>query len=310
MAISKEVKTAGLVITGLLLIIFLFNYLKGENLLDSSRKYYAVFDNVKGLALSSPVTINGLTVGKVQEINFENDGKGSLKVELLVENDYEFSENSIAQLYENGLIGGMAIAILPAYDEALNAKSGKTLKSEVRPGLTDMLNDKLTPLQEKLESMLTSADSVLISVNNVFDDKTKKNLQLSIAQLNATLTAFKNTSNSVNQLLEDNQEKLNTTLTNVSEISENLNQITDSLANANLAQTVRNLEATIGNFNAVLTDMQNGEGTMGKLLKDEALYNNISGATKELEELLRDIKLHPKRYFRILSKKEIPYEND
>ncbi len=310
MAISKEVKTAGLVITGLLLIIFLFNYLKGENLLDSSRKYYAVFDNVKGLALSSPVTINGLTVGKVQEINFENDGKGSLKVELLVENDYEFSENSIAQLYENGLIGGMAIAILPAYDEAPNAKSGKTLKSEVRPGLTDMLNDKLTPLQEKLESMLTSADSVLISVNTVFDDKTKKNLQLSIAQLNATLTSFKNTSNSVNQLLEDNQEKLNTTLTNVSEISENLNQITDSLANANLAQTVRNLEATIGNFNAVLTDMQNGEGTMGKLLKDEALYNNISGATKELEELLRDIKLHPKRYFRILSKKEIPYEND
>ena len=85
-----------MVITGLLLIIFLFNYLKGENILDSSRKYYAVFDNVKGLAPSAPVTINGLTVGKVQEINFENDGKGSLKVEMLIENDYEFSENSTA----------------------------------------------------------------------------------------------------------------------------------------------------------------------------------------------------------------------
>ena len=146
MAISREIKTAALVISGLVLIIFTFNYLKGENLLDSSRKFYALFDNVEGLATSAPVTINGFAVGRVQEIEI-NKEDGRLRVMLLLDNDFEFSKNSKVQLYENGLIGGKAIAILPAFDHDEVAVSGDVLQSSVKPGLSELLNQKLTPLQ-------------------------------------------------------------------------------------------------------------------------------------------------------------------
>jgi len=308
--ISREVKTAILVITSLLLIIYLFNYLKGQNLLDSSRTFYTVYDNVEGLAPSTPVTINGLKVGKVQEIGFAEDGSGKLKVKLLVDSDFEFSKNSKTELYETGLIGGKAIAILPAFDKAENAKKGDFLVGTVKAGLTELVNQKLTPLQGKIETMMVSADLLLKNINDVFDEQTKTNLKTSIAELSNTITSFKNTSNSLNSLIADNKVKLDSTLSNFEAASSNFAQITDSLANANLGQTLTDLQSTIGNFNKVLVSIDKGEGTMGKLLKDEGLYNNLKGATKEMEALLKDIKLHPKRYFRVLSRKEIPYSEN
>jgi len=308
--ISREVKTAILVISGILLFIFIFNYLKGENIFDPSRTFYAVYDNVEGLATSSPVTINGLTVGKVQEIGFTDDGSGKIKVKLLVDSDFNFSINSKAELYEAGLIGGKAIAIIPAFDNAEDAKKGDYLGGIVKAGLTELVNQRLTPLQEKIETMMVSADSLLTNINSVFDVQTKANLKKSIAELSTTIESFKNTSVSINDLITDNQEKLSSTLSNVDNISSNLSKITDSIANANLGETIKSLQLTINNFDKILSSIEKGEGSIGKLLKDDALYNNLKGASKEMEELLRDIKLHPKRYFRILSKKEIPYKEE
>ncbi len=310
MKISREVKTAILVISGILLFIFIFNYLKGENIFDPSRTFYAVYDNVEGLATSSPVTINGLTVGKVQEIGFTDDGSGKIKVKLLVDSDFNFSINSKAELYEAGLIGGKAIAIIPAFDNAEDAKKGDYLGGIVKAGLTELVNQRLTPLQEKIETMMVSADSLLTNINSVFDVQTKANLKKSIAELSTTIESFKNTSVSINDLITDNQEKLSSTLSNVDNISSNLSKITDSIANANLGETIKSLQLTINNFDKILSSIEKGEGSIGKLLKDDALYNNLKGASKEMEELLRDIKLHPKRYFRILSKKEIPYKEE
>jgi phospholipid/cholesterol/gamma-HCH transport system substrate-binding protein len=308
--LSREVKTAILVITSLLLIIYLFNYLKGQNLLDSSRSFYAVYDNVEGLASSTPVTINGLAVGKVQDISFTDDGSGKLKVKLMVDSDFEFSKNSKAELYETGLIGGKAIAIIPAFDDAENAKKGDFLEGSIKAGLTELVNQKLTPLQGKIETMMVSADLLLKNINDVFDEQTKLNLKTSIAELSNTITSFKSTSNALNSLIADNKVKLDSTLSNFEKTSSNFAKITDTVADANLGQAISDLQSTIGNFNKVLQSIDKGEGTMGKLMKDDGLYNNLKGATKEMEALLKDIKLHPKRYFRILSKKEIPYSEN
>jgi len=102
--LSKEIKTAVLVISGILLFIFIFNYLKGENVFDSSKKISAIYENVEGLAPSAAVTINGHTIGKVQSIEFKGDGSGLLRVTMLISDDFPFSVNSEAQLYEAGLI--------------------------------------------------------------------------------------------------------------------------------------------------------------------------------------------------------------
>ena len=134
MKITREVKTAILVISGILLFIYLFNFLKGNDILDSSRTFYTIYENVEGLAPSTPVTINGLNVGKVQDISFTEDGTGNLLVKLVVEEEFDFSKNSEAQLYEAGLIGGKAIAIIPAFDNAENAKKGTYLKGTIKAG--------------------------------------------------------------------------------------------------------------------------------------------------------------------------------
>ena len=126
MKTTKEIKTSILVISGIVLFIFIFNYLKGENILNNSRKISAIYDNVEGLAISSAVTINGHKVGKVQSINFTDDGSGKLKVIMLIESDFYFSNKSTAELYESGLIGGKAIAIIPAFD-ALKFIEGKII---------------------------------------------------------------------------------------------------------------------------------------------------------------------------------------
>lgn len=294
-------------LSGILLFIFGFNYLKGQNILGSSRTYYAVYDNVEGLAVSTPVTINGLAVGKVIEIGFKGDGSGKLLIKLLVDSEFQFSKNSKAELYEAGLIGGKAIAIIPAFDDAGNAEADSYLNSGVKAGLSELVNQKLTPLQAKIEKAMVSTDQLLTNFNEVFDDKRKASLRNSIDGFDDLIVDFKKTSQSLNGLISSEDSKLNKSLNHFENVSHNFSKVSDSIAKTNIGETIKNLESTLQHFNKIIAGLEKGEGSMGKLLKDDALYDNLEGASKELEELLEDIKLHPKRYFRILSKKEIPY---
>ena len=310
MNLSKEIKTAILVLSGVLLFIFIFYYLKGENLLDSSKKITAIYDNVEGLTPSAAVTINGHKIGKVQSIKFTNDRSGKLSVIMLIDNDFEFSINSKAQLYEAGLIGGKAIAIIPAFDGAPAVKSGDFLATDVKPGLTELVNQRLTPLQEKIEIMMVNADSLLINLNDVFDVNTKKNIQRSISELSGTIASFKSTSEALNSMLVDNKSAIGETLTNFNKISSDLTTLSTSLAASDLDSIMANLKSTIVNFDQLLSRIEKGEGSVGKLMKDEAIYDNLEGATKQLEELLEDMKLNPKRYvhFSLFGKKAKQYD--
>ena len=312
MKITKEIKTAILVLSGILLFIFIFNYLKGENLLSSSRKITAIYDNVEGLIPSAAVTINGHKIGKVQDITFTEDGSGKLEVLMLIDSNFKFSKNSTAELYESGLIGGKAIAIVPANDGAENVISGDVLRSEIKPGLTDLVNQRLTPLQQKIEKVMESTDVLLANINSVLDEKTKSNIRGSFSQLEQTIASFESTSNALNALLQDNKTSITTTLDNFSNISENLFEVSSNLAEADLKQTINGLQSTISNFDQLLKNIEKGEGSIGKLMKDEGLYNNLEGALGQMEALLEDMKLNPKRYvhFSLFGKKPKPYSTD
>jgi len=308
--LSLEVKTALLVILGIIFFFFGFSYLKGNNVLDSSRTYYAEYSNVEGLTASTPVTINGLNVGKVTDISFKEDNSGKIMVTLRVDTDFKFSKNSIAQIYDNGLIGGKALAILPAFDSAEEAQNGDHLKSATKAGLTDLMQQKLTPLQEKIEGVMVSADSLLVNLNSVLDNETKQNLKSGIAGLSETMSNFKKTSKVLDDMLVTNKLKIDTTLDNVENASGNFASITSDLEKVDVAKTVTELQATLNKFNSVLASVDNGEGSIGKLLKDEGLYNNLEGASKQMEQLLEDMKLNPKRYvhFSLFGKKAKRYD--
>ena len=269
MKTTKEIKTAILILSGIFLFIFIFNYLKGENLLTSSRKITAIYDNVEGLAISSAVTINGHRVGKVHDINFYGDGSGMLEVVMLIDSDFKFSKNSSAQLYESGLIGGKAISIIPANDGGRDAVSGDVLISKTKPGLTELVNQRLTPLQEKIESVMESTDILLNNVNSIFDKQTKVNIKQSIIQFKNTISAFETTSNSLNNLLQNNETVITSTLENFNLISEDLSMVSSTLSEADLAETIRGLRTSITTFDKLLNGIDDGEGTFGKLIKDD-----------------------------------------
>lgn len=309
---SKEIKTAILVIAAILVFIWGYSYLKGKDLFNSYKTFYVVYEEVEGLSPSAPVTLNGLNIGHVKSISFIDDVKGDLLVEMQIENtDFPISKTSNAVLYEPGLgiVSGKKIAIIPDMNNTTLAEDGDYLKSGIEPGMLSVVGKKLSPLQEKVEATVTTADSLLNSLNNVFDKETQANLRTSIAELSNTMKEFSHTTKSINGVIADNRVKIDSTMTNLTATTGNLAKITDSINAANLAQTVRKLESTLANVDNIMNDVQAGKGTMGKLLKDESMYNNLNDASNELKELLADMKNNPKRYvhFSVFGRKATPY---
>jgi len=306
--ISREIKTGIVVLGGILLFILGFSYLKSTPLFDNSKTLYAVYSNVGGLQSGTQVTINGFSVGKVNDIRF-NDASGNLLVTFSVNNSFSFSKSSTAELYDTGIIGGKGIQIKPVFDGSVMAKTGDTLISSSRPGLTELVQQRLTPLQLKVEGAVSNADSLLMNVNDILDPKTKKDLRESIRGLNELVQSFQGSAKSINKLLADNKDNLNNSINNLSAITDNFNQLSDTLVNAGLGKTIKGLQVTMGNINDVMAKIEGGEGSMGKLINDKALYNNLADASKELDLLLQDFRLNPKRYVNVsvFGKKQIDY---
>lgn len=308
MKVSREIKTAVLVIASILLFIWGYSFLKGRDLLNNYKTFYVVYDNVEGLAASAPVTISGLVVGRITTITLrKSDAK--LIVELQLKNDFPISATSVVNIYEPGLIGGKQVQIIPNLSDPNMAKSGDTLTGRIVPGLTALVGEKLTPLQDKVERTIVSADSLLTSMNKVLDSKTRENLRNSIANLNATMAEFRDVSKNANGLLAENRSSIKSTMTNLDHASVNFAKLSDTLANANIGKTIKSLENTLAKVNNMVSQMESGKGTLGKLMKDEALYNNLTKSSRELELLLQDLRLNPTRYVNIsvFGKKNKPY---
>ena len=315
MKITREIKTAILVIASILLFIWGYSFLQGRDLLNTYRMFYVQYDNVEGLSTSAPVTINGLTVGRIMQIKLIPE-TGKLQVEIQVKSDFPISKSSTIDIYEPGLIGGKQIQIVPNFQDPVMAESGDFFKGRNVPGLTSLVGEKLTPLQEKIEKVAADADLLLKNLNDVLDEKSKANLRESIARLSLVMDEFAKAGKNVNELLDNNQANIDRTMVNLSKTTANFSKFSDTLANANIGQALRNFENSmkgvdkiVTNFDKISTDLQGGKGTMGKLLNDDQLYKNLNQTSTELELLLQDLRLNPTRYINVslFGKKNKPY---
>ncbi|MFT5253609.1 MAG: phospholipid/cholesterol/gamma-HCH transport system substrate-binding protein [Flavobacteriales bacterium] len=308
MKLTREIKTAILVIASILLFIWGYSFLKGRELFSSYQTYYAEYDSVEGLGKSAPITLNGLVIGKVTMIKI-NQNTGKLMVEMKVKTDFPISKSSAATLYEPTFIGGKQIAIEHNFQDKVLAEDGQMLQSNVRAGLTESLGNKLGPIQVKLEKIMTNADVLISGINNVLDKKTQEDLKVSLSELSQTMTQFHKASASMNVILDENKTQIKGVVTNFNKISGDFAQISDSIKKANLGKTVKELNATIAKVNGIMKGLESGKGTMGKLINDDALYSNLEKTSRELELLLQDVRLYPTRYVNIslFGKKNKPY---
>lgn len=308
MKLTREIKTAILVISSILLFIWGYSYIKGKDIFTNYKTVYVEYDNVEGIVKSASVTLNGLVVGSITNISI-NQKTGKILVELQLKTDFPISKSSKAAIYEPGFIAGKQIAIYPNFDDKTVVEDGDVLKGEITAGLTESLKGKLVPLQEKFEKLLHNVNNLVTGFNNVLDKKGQADLKNSLSELSKTIEQFHKASASVNTILDDNKSQINGVVSNFNKVSSDFSKISDSLNKANLGQTAKNLEKTLASVDKIMADLQSGKGTMGKLLTDEELYKNLEKTTKELELLLEDVRLHPTRYVNVsvFGKKEKPY---
>jgi phospholipid/cholesterol/gamma-HCH transport system substrate-binding protein len=311
MKFSKEIKVGMLTVAAVALFIFGYQFLKGRNLLKNDRTFYAVYENVEGLAKSAPVTINGLQVGNIDDIDFL-DSTGRLLVTFHVDESFTFSAQSTASVYSTSLIGGKALAILPDFKSASKrlAKSGDTLKSAVDDGIQGKVMEEFLPLKTKIENMVVSADSVMTDLHKVLNPKNRRSIESGLTEINQTLKELQSLTANANGLITTNRASLDRTIANLDTTSANFATMSDELANVQIASVVKELEQSIAKFNGVLDDVSSGKGSLGKLMTDDKLYNNLERTTRQAEMLLQDIKLNPKRYvhFSVFGKRPGEYD--
>ncbi|MBT4062724.1 MAG: MCE family protein [Flavobacteriaceae bacterium] len=302
---KNEIKTGILVVIGIGLFIFGFSYLKSNDIFVGDRTFYAVYDDVEGVVNGTPITVNGFPVGSIQDISFLKNN--NLLVKFRVENDLTFSINSIAQIYETGLIGGKALAIIPANDNSRIAVSKDTLKSSVAPGLTELVNEKLTPLQENIESMILSANEVLSKVSLIFDDSTRTNLKTIVSDFTETIRDLKETS----AVLKSNKLNIDKIIDNALDISTDLSEISKTINQSELDLIIGNFKIFSNDLALILEKINDSNGTISKLIENDTLFQNLNNASKSIDLLLEDIRLNPKRYihFSIFGKKDKVYQS-
>jgi len=271
---------------------------------------YAVYDHVGGLQSGTTVSINGFQVGQVKDIRFL-DASGKLLVTMSVDGGLAFSNQSLAELFDTGIIGGKGIQILPKVTMPYTpVQSGDTLPTQVKPGLTELLQQQINPLQLKVESMINNADSVMLGINQLMNPATRNHLQESISGLSLLIAQLNETTSSINTVMGKHGKTLDRGLTDLGVSAKNLAAITDSINRQDLGATIRHLGDALAQINEILDQMNQGKGSLGQLAQNEDLYQHLSQSTQELALLLQDMRLNPKRYVHlsVFGKKQKAYE--
>tara|TARA_Y100001954_G_scaffold203819_1_gene224760 strand:- start:679 stop:1572 length:894 start_codon:yes stop_codon:yes gene_type:complete len=278
------------------------NFLKGINVLNNGKILHAYYEDIAGLTEGNAITIKGYKIGTITEIKFDNERDNQLKVDLNIQNDIEIPKNSVAKIVSLDLMGTKGISLILG-DSKEFVSIGDELMSSIESSLQEEVNAQILPLKMKTEELIGSIDSVMTVITSVLNKDARESLSKSLISLDQTFSTLSETMKVIDKMVNENKENVNVTLTNFASISENLNHsnkeiknilynfssISDSLVKADILTTVNKIDKIINSIN-------NEEGSLGKLVKNKSIYENLEAASRELEELIKDMKLNPDRY--------------
>ena len=314
MKISKEFKVGLLAIVSITILYFGFNFLKGIDLFKETNNYYALYENIDGLTASNPVIINGLSVGRVSNIQILQKKGNLVSVEMSIDSKIDLKEGTVARLINTDFLGSKAIELILDGSSQVIYDDGDTLKSEVDAGITEFLKQSAGPVADNIGTTITRINAILES----FQGNSEK--------INATLANIEKMTENVTRNLPFMEEKYYVLMDNLSKNSQELNevlialkpvlanaaQVTDSLKTLELSKTLGKTQLMLDNLNTNLVSLKEGNGTMGKLLHDDSLYVYLSHTARDLDRLLVDLQENPNRYvqFSMFGKKDKSEKED
>lgn len=313
MKISKEFIIGLISLLSIAAFYWLFTFLQGENIFSDGKTYYVKYQDVEGLMPTKPVTLNGLKVGRVDEIKILNEKDNfHFLVKLKLDKAIDFTKNTTAEIYEPGFLAGKMVKLNLSYEGEV-AQDGDTLPALIDKGLLSKLSGELKPTQVKLDSVLISLNQSLKNFNRIADSQTNQSIHSILGKLEGTIAALEktansltSTSNSANQFLNNTNGQLNGLISDAGNMMNAADStltkygaVADKINGLELNQTMSNLENASKSLNEVMSSVEHSNGTLNKLISDAQLYDNLKNTTESLNHLIQDFNEHPDRYIQI-----------
>jgi ABC-type transport system involved in resistance to organic solvents, periplasmic component len=312
MKIRTEYKIGFVGLLTLFILYFGIMYLKGKDLFKTEKNYYAIFNDVSGLYKSNYIYLNGLKVGYIKDITNADPRAKKFLVKISIKSDIEIPNDSKIMIFSSDMLGSKALKISMGISPKAFS-SDDTIQSAIENGMIDQLSDNVAPLLAKLNGAITNLDTLIVNVNSVLDKKTQANLRQSMANINSATEKIDHIALNVDGLVSSQKQRVENIINNAESITSNLKNnndklnnaidnfsaISDTIAKAKLGTTIRETNLSLTSLVNILQKIDNGEGNMGLLINDDKLYKNLELSSKELKELIEDMKQHPKKYIRI-----------
>lgn len=313
MKLGNETKVGLLAVIAIAILIIGYSFLKGNDVFSRDSTFYTVYERVDGLTVSKPILVNGYQIGRVSKMDLQENGH--ILTELKVKKSYAIPVNTVAKITSTDLLGGKAI-VFELGNSDQYAKEGEYLEA----GTQKNIMEQVEPIQKKAEDIAMVLDSVLNSINNTINADFQRDFNRSINSIANSLKSIEGITGQLDALVGKERVRISDIMASVQSIASNLeqnneqitglltnlNDITDQVAKANFAQTITGANQAIADFQSIIDKINNGEGSIGMLINDEALYNNLKDASKNLDALMIDVKEHPGRYihFSVFGRKD------
>jgi phospholipid/cholesterol/gamma-HCH transport system substrate-binding protein len=311
--ITNETKVGVLAAVAITMLIVGYGFLKGNNVFSNENDFYATYDRVDGLQVSKPVLVNGFQIGRVTGLKLLPTGQ--ILAQFKINPKYDIPKNTIARLESTDLLGGKAIVFDLGSSKEI-AQDGDTLNANVQKNLIEQVQ----PIQKKAEQIIARLDSVLTSVNATLSPQFQQNFDRSFASIARTLETMEGTTRKVDVLVGSQSDHIAGIVANLESISSNfknnndkitaimnnVSKVTDEVAKANFSETIKNANKAVADMQLAVDKVNKGEGSLGMLINDKKLYDNLANASSNLDKLMIDFKANPQRYvhFSVFGRKE------
>lgn len=295
MNIRKEVKIGIFVTLVIAITIWGINFLKGKNIFTVSRQYYAVFNNIGGLQISSDVSANGYTIGRVSDIQFVHGQISKIIVEVSIDRQFTIPSNSVVEIFSTDFMGSKAVNMILGSSN-IPAKENDTLQGKFDGDISVLVTKKLLPIKEKAERLIESVDSVMAVIKNTFTPETQENIRKGVASLEQIIVTQRTRVSLIMENLEDISTNLKNSNEEVTNTLQNFSNLSDSLAQSNIKTAIQNANNVIYETNLLMQKLNQNQGSVGKLINEDSIYVSLEKTIKDLDLLLIDLKANPKKY--------------